>query len=322
MEQIQLKHEVPVELAGFRLDQAAARLFPDYSRSRLQSWIKSGELTVDGEQQIPKFKLFGGEQLEINAALQESDEWQPQNIELQLVHEDEDILVIDKPAGFVVHPAAGHAEGTLLNAVLHHAPGVAALPRAGIVHRLDKDTTGLMVVAKSLRAHAHLVEQLQSRTMGREYEAVVLGVMTGGGCVDEPIGRHSVQRKKMAVTHTGKPATTHYQVLKRFRDYTHVRLKLESGRTHQIRVHMAHLHYPIVGDQIYGGRLRIPKAVEPELAEFLRGFKRQALHAKQLQLIHPATGELMQWDSRLPDDMQHLLDLLQRDLDTFGSDEY
>lgn len=322
MEQIQLKHEVPVELAGSRLDQAAARLFPDYSRSRLQNWIKSGELTVDGEQRIPKFKLLGGEQIVINAALQENEEWQPQAIELPLVHEDKDLLVIDKPAGLVVHPAAGHAEGTLLNAVLHHAPCVAALPRAGIVHRLDKDTTGLMVVAKSLKAHAHLVEQLQSRTMGREYEAVVLGVMTGGGCVDEPIGRHGVQRKKMAVSPTGKPATTHYQVLKRFRDYTHVRLKLESGRTHQIRVHMAHLHYPIVGDPVYGGRLRIPKAAQPELADFLRGFKRQALHAKQLQLVHPSTGELMQWNSRLPEDMQRLLELLRQDHDSFGADEY
>lgn len=309
-------------MAGLRLDQAAAQLFPDYSRSRLQAWIKSGELRVNGEQSSPKNKMLGGELLQVEAELEQNDAWQAEDIALDLRYEDEDILVINKAAGVVVHPAAGHAQGTLLNAILHHSANAALLPRAGIVHRLDKDTTGLMVVAKSLRAHTHLVEQLQSRRMGREYEAVVTGVMTGGGTLEEPIGRHPVQRKKMAVSHSGKPATTHYQVARRFRAHTHLRVKLETGRTHQIRVHMAHLHYPIVGDPVYGGRLRLPKLAIPELAEFLRGFKRQALHARKLELIHPASGEVMQWQSELPQDMQQLLQLLQADLECYGNDQY
>lgn len=307
-------------MAGSRLDQGAALLFPDFSRSRLQAWIKSGALRVNGEQKVPKTKLLGGELLEVEAVLEENEAWQPQEIDLNLVHEDKDILVINKPAGLVVHPAAGHAEGTLLNAILHHTESAATLPRAGIVHRLDKDTTGLMVVAKSLRAHTHLVNQLQSRTMGREYEAVVVGVMTGGGMVDEPIGRHAVQRKKMSVSHSGKPATTHYEIIRRFREHTHLRLKLETGRTHQIRVHMAHLRYPIVGDQLYGGRLRLPKAAQPELVEFLRAFKRQALHARKLELTHPATQEMMQWECEVPQDMRQLLTLLQSDSEVYPDD--
>jgi len=318
MENIALKREVPTSLSGVRLDQGAAQLFPDFSRSRLQGWIKSGQLRVDGEQKAPKAKLLGGEFLEVNAVVEENEAWEPQAISMDVVHEDEDILVINKPAGLVVHPAAGHADGTLLNAILHHAPAVAALPRAGIVHRLDKDTTGLMVVAKTLRAHKCLVEQLQDRSMGREYEAVVLGVMTGGGTVDEPIGRHSSQRIKMSVSHSGKPAITNYSIIKRFREHTHLRLKLETGRTHQIRVHMAHIRYPIVGDPLYGGRLRLPKAAQPELVDLLREFKRQALHAKKLALIHPTSDELLQWECELPQDMQQLLQLLKTDTEAFN----
>ncbi len=317
MENISLKSDVPANMAGARLDQAAAQLFPDFSRSRLQSWIKSGELTVNGQKSVSKAKLLGGEVLEVAAVLEESERWEAQAIALDICFEDEHILVVNKPSGLVVHPAAGHSQGTLLNALLHHCPNASMLPRAGIVHRLDKDTTGLMVVAKTLKAHSHLVEQLQSRQMGREYEAVVTGVLTGGGCVKEPIGRHPVQRKKMAVTRTGKPAVTHYQVIKRFRDHTHLRLKLETGRTHQIRVHMAHLRYPIVGDPSYAGRLRIPKAASKDFIEFLRGFKRQALHARRLELVHPESGELMAWEKVLPDDMQQLLELLRQDDEQF-----
>ena len=322
MENIALTREVPTSLSGVRLDQGAAQLFPDFSRSRLQGWIKSGQLRVDGEQKAPKAKLLGGELLEVNAVVEENEAWEPQAIGMDIVYEDEDILVINKPAGLVVHPAAGHADGTLLNAILHHAPSVAALPRAGIVHRLDKDTTGLMVVAKTLRAHKCLVEQLQDRSMGHEYEAVVLGVMTGGGTVDEPIGRHGTQRIKMSVSHSGKPAITNYTIIKRFREHTHLRIKLETGRTHQIRVHMAHIRYPIVGDPLYGGRLRLPKAAQPELVDLLREFKRQALHAKKLALIHPASEELLQWECELPQDMQQLLQLLKADTEAFNQDVY
>ncbi len=314
MEEIQFKMRVPMEYAGDRFDHAAAQMFPEFSRSRLQSWIKSGELTLDGNPGKPKSKLFGGELLEINAQLEENQAWQAQDIPLDIVHEDASILVLNKPAGLVVHPAAGHADGTLLNALLHHVPGMAALPRAGIVHRLDKDTTGLMVVAKTLQAHAHLVEQLQTRTMGREYEAVVMGTVTAGATVDEPIGRHPMQRKKMAVITSGKPAVTHFKIVQRFRAHTHLRVKLETGRTHQIRVHLSHIRYPIVGDPVYAGRARLPKGCSPELIACLQGFDRQALHAQLLRLTHPDSGEEMQWSVPLPDDMENLLGRLQEDL--------
>lgn len=314
MEEIQFKMRVPMEYAGDRFDHAAAQMFPEFSRSRLQSWIKSGELTLDGNPGKPKSKLFGGELLEINAQLEENQAWQAQDIPLDIVHEDASILVLNKPAGLVVHPAAGHADGTLLNALLHHVPGIAALPRAGIVHRLDKDTTGLMVVAKTLQAHAHLVEQLQTRTMGREYEAVVMGTVTAGATVDEPIGRHPMQRKKMAVITSGKPAVTHFKIVQRFRAHTHLRVKLETGRTHQIRVHLSHIRYPIVGDPVYAGRARLPKGCSPELIACLQGFDRQALHAQLLRLTHPDSGEEMQWSVPLPDDMENLLGRLQEDL--------
>ncbi|GGO88230.1 pseudouridine synthase [Marinobacterium nitratireducens] len=297
-----------------RLDQAIAQLFPDYSRSRLQGWIKDGCVSVDGEQKRPRDKLLGGELIRVEAELERIEGHKAQDIPLDIVYEDEDILVLNKPAGLVVHPAAGHADGTLLNALLHHSPEIAQVPRAGIVHRLDMDTTGLMVVAKTIQAQTELVGQLQERSMGREYEAVVQGVMTGGGMVDEPMGRHNRNRQKMAVVAIGKEAVTHYRVLHRYRAHTHIRLKLETGRTHQIRVHMAHINYPLVGDPLYGGRFRLPKGVGESLIKELRGFNRQALHAKKLELWHPSTGELMSWEVDLPGDMQQLLAALQRDL--------
>lgn len=312
-DQIQLEAQVDESLVGKRLDQAVAQLFPDFSRSRLQGWIKDGSLKVDGEAKRPRDKLLGGERIEIDAELEVIEDHKPQDIPLDIVYEDEHILIINKPAGLVVHPAVGHRDGTLLNALLFHCPDIAQVPRAGIVHRLDMDTTGLMVVAKTIAAQTELVDQLQERSMGREYEAIVHGVMTGGGIVDEPMGRHSKNRQKMAVVGVGKEAVTHYRILKKFRAHTHIRLKLETGRTHQIRVHMAHINYPLIGDQMYGGRFRLPKGCSDEMIEALRDFKRQALHAKKLELWHPHTGEQMSWEVDLPDDIQHLLGVLEQD---------
>ena len=313
-ETIELEARVPDDLGGARLDQVAAQLFPDYSRSRLQAWIKKGELSVDGQQLRPRDKVAAGSTLLINTELEQEVSWQAQDIGLDIVYEDASILVLNKPAGLVVHPAAGHADGTLVNAVLAHAPALAQLPRGGIVHRLDMDTSGIMVVAKTLAAHHHLVTQLQERTVKREYCAVVIGAMTGGGTIDAPMGRHPRQRKKMAVTATGgKTAITHYRVVHRFGHHTQIAVKLETGRTHQIRVHMAHRHYPLVGDPQYGGRPRIPKGASDELIAALRGFRRQALHAQALGLIHPETGEDVRFECPLPDDIVSLLAVLQRE---------
>ena len=298
---------------GKRLDQVAAELFPDYSRSRLQAWIRDGALLIDGTALRPRDRVEAGNRLVLNAELQEEVSWQGEAIDLAPIHEDEDILVIDKPAGLVVHPAAGNRSGTLVNALLSAYPELAALPRAGIVHRLDKDTSGLMVVARSLRAHTSLVEQLQARSVSREYAAVCIGAMTGGGTVDEPIGRHPRARKKMAVVASGgKPAVTHYRVEERFAHHTLVAVRLETGRTHQIRVHMAHIRYPLVGDPVYGGRPRLPRGAAPELVDTLRQFPRQALHARRLGLEHPGSGEPCSWEAPLPADMEALLDCLRR----------
>ncbi|MEB5205454.1 23S rRNA pseudouridine(1911/1915/1917) synthase RluD [Pseudomonas aeruginosa] len=314
---IQRAAEVPFELGGQRLDQIAAQLFPEYSRSRLAGWIKDGRLTVDGAVLRPRDIVHSGAQLVLEAEQEAQGEWLAQDIELEIVYEDEHILVIDKPAGLVVHPAAGHQDGTLLNALLYHVPDIANVPRAGIVHRLDKDTTGLMVVAKTLEAHTKLVAQLQARSVSRIYEAIVIGVITSGGTIDAPIGRHGVQRQKMAVVDAGKVAVSHYRVLERFRAHTHTRVKLETGRTHQIRVHMSHIGYPLVGDPVYGGRFRIPPVASQTLVQTLREFPRQALHARFLELDHPATGVRMKWESPLPEDFLWLLSLLRQDREAF-----
>lgn len=307
---------VPEAMAGWRLDQAAADLFSDFSRERLKAWIKSGALVVDGRPARPRDKLYGGEQLRLQAEIEDDTRFEPENIPLDVVYEDEQVLVLDKPAALVVHPAAGNPDGTLLNALLHHCPGLAALPRAGIVHRLDKDTTGLMVVAKTLAAQTSLVEQLQSRTVSREYDAVSVGMMTAGGTLDAPIGRHPRDRKRQAVNASGKPAVTHYRVVERFRAHTHVRCRLETGRTHQIRVHLAHLRYPLVGDPVYGGRLKFPGGAGEALKALLRDFPRQALHARRLAFVHPGSGERLTFRAPLPDDMLVLLDTLRDDLET------
>ncbi|KXF22304.1 RNA pseudouridine synthase [Pseudomonas aeruginosa] len=314
---IQRAAEVPFELGGQRLDQIAAQLFPEHSRSRLAGWIKDGRLTVDGAVLRPRDIVHSGAQLVLEAEQEAQGEWLAQDIELEIVYEDEHILVIDKPAGLVVHPAAGHQDGTLLNALLYHVPDIANVPRAGIVHRLDKDTTGLMVVAKTLEAYTKLVAQLQARSVSRIYEAIVIGVITSGGTIDAPIGRHGVQRQKMAVVDAGKVAVSHYRVLERFRAHTHTRVKLETGRTHQIRVHMSHIGYPLVGDPVYGGRFRIPPVASQTLVQTLREFPRQALHARFLELDHPATGVRMKWESPLPEDFLWLLSLLRQDREAF-----
>lgn len=321
-EHIQQSIKVPNELGNKRFDQVAAQLFPDFSRARLQSWIKDGVLTVDGDTRKSKDKLIGGELLEINVVTQAEGEWLPEKMALQIVFEDDHIMIINKPMDMVVHPAAGNLTGTLLNGLLHHCPSLQDIPRAGIVHRLDKDTTGLMVVAKTLQAQNHLVSQLQSREMGREYEAIVQGVLTGGGTVKEPMARHVKDRTKMAVHPTGKDAVTHYRVLEKFPCHTHVRVKLETGRTHQIRVHMAHIQHPLAGDQTYGGRVRLPKGVSTVLRDVLREFPRQALHAKKLELHHPDTEKLMSWEVELPEDFKELLVALKYDSDQSDEVEY
>lgn len=308
-----LSVSIPPEQAGRRLDQALASLLPDFTRSQIQRWIEDGRVRVGGRLLRKRDKLTGGERVEVRVPSPEPSEWQPEPIGLDIVYEDGEILVIHKPPGLVVHPGAGQRAGTLVNALLNHAPSLAVLPRAGIVHRLDKDTSGLMVVAKTERARQSLIRQLQERTLTREYVAVVHGVMIAGGTVQAPIGRHRVDRKRMAVTERGKEAVSHYRVLKRYRAHTFVQVRLESGRTHQIRVHMAHLGFPVVGDPVYGGRLRLPADASERLKRVLRDFRRQALHAVKLELIHPATGQKMRWAASVPRDMADLLEALAED---------
>jgi len=306
-----LEAEVPYNLAGKRLDQVLVELYPDYSRNKLQTWIKAQRVTVNGQQLKAKDRLEGGELLILDSEAEEIVEYLPEDIPLDIIYEDDDILIVNKPAGFVVHPGAGNWTGTLQNALLFYLPDAATVPRSGIVHRIDKDTSGLLMVAKTLAAHHSLVEQLQAREIHREYLAMTIGRMTGGGTLDEPIGRHATDRKKFAVTDKGKPAVTHYRVLERFLRNTLIQVKLETGRTHQIRVHMAHLRMPLVGDPMYSGRFQMPKDCGPELEVVLRGFKRQALHAEKLGLVHPRTGEYMEWQLPMPEDMQQLLDALR-----------
>ncbi len=310
-EQIHLTGQIPQAAAGRRLDQVLAELFPCYSRSRLQQWIKAGKVLLNRQPVIARYRVAGGEQVEIRAQLQRETEAQPQDIPLDIRFQDQHLLVLNKPAGLVVHPAAGNPDGTLQNALLFYDPELASLPRAGIVHRLDKDTSGLMVVARSLSAHKSLVEQLQARSVKREYLALVHSVLAAGGTVDAPIGRHPRDRLRMAVVDSGKPAITHYRVLERFAAHTLVQARLETGRTHQIRVHMAHIRCPLVGDPLYGGRLRLPRGASAGLREAISAFRRQALHAERLQLIHPASGEPVGWEVEIPRDFKQLLEALR-----------
>ena len=305
---------MPIECDGMRLDQAAAKMFPDFSRARLQSWIKSGALRVDGEPTNQRAKVTVGNVLELQAELEPEVAWSGESLPLDILFEDEDILILNKPPGLVVHPGAGNPNGTLVNALLHHRPSLESLPRAGLVHRIDKETSGLLVVAGSLRAHTSLVDQLQHKTMHREYFAVVRGTMTGGGTVNAPIGRHPRQRTKMAVVpHGGKEAVTHYRLAERFRAHTAIDVQLETGRTHQIRVHMAHRNHPLLGDPVYGGRLQFPADASEDLKASLRSFRRQALHARRLTLVHPADQEEMVFESPLASDLVELVAVLRDD---------
>ena len=312
-----LEARIPIQSHGMRLDQVVAELFPDYSRNRLATWIKEGRLTVDGKTMKPRDKALASAHVVLEVVDEPVIDWQPQTIPLDVIFEDEHILVVNKPAGMVVHPAAGHADGTLVNALLGYAPELETLPRGGIVHRLDKETSGIMFVARSALAHKSLVAQLSERTVSRTYCAVCTGALTGGGKIDAPIDRHPTARTKMAVVADGKPAVTHYRIAHRFKHYTQLQINLETGRTHQIRVHMAHRKWPLIGDPVYAGRQRIPAGASEALITALRNFPRQALHAQALEFEHPATGDWMEFETELPDDLVELLEVLDSE-DRFG----
>jgi len=313
---------VPEELAGKRFDSIAAQLFPEFSRGRLQQWIESGQLTVDGEARQKKHKLAAGATLQIDADFEVESVWVAEPLPLNIVFEDEHLLVLNKSANCVVHPAAGQPSGTLANAILAHCPGNAELPRCGIIHRLDKDTTGLLIVAKTLLAHASLVAQLQDRSVKRIYRAIACGKLIAGGTIDAPIGRHPVQRTKMAVIQNrrasdgeepvsgSKTAITHYRIARRYEHFTELTIQLETGRTHQIRVHMAHIRHPLLGDATYNPRYKRPPGISDELNEALKTFRRQALHATELSFLHPASGESCDFHAKPPTDYMALLDAL------------
>lgn len=308
-----LQAVIPAEAAGRRLDAVLAELFPEYSRSRLAAWIKSGDVRVDGAPARPRDPVRGGETVALAVVEDVQTHAVAEDIPLAVLYEDEHLFVLDKPAGLVVHPGAGNPAGTLVNALLHRDPGLDKLPRAGIVHRLDKDTSGVMVVARTLPAQTALVAQLSAREVHRQYLAIVVGALVSGGTAAAPIDRHPRDRLRMAVREDGKEAVTHYRLRERFRAHTALECRLETGRTHQIRVHMAHLKHPIVGDPLYGGSLKLPKGASDALIAALRGFKRQALHAEVLEFAHPVSGEPVRCEAPVPDDMQSLLRLLRED---------
>jgi 23S rRNA pseudouridine1911/1915/1917 synthase len=297
---------------GKRFDQVLAALFPDYSRARLQAWVKGGRILLDGAQVLPRARVTPGQNIEFRPEIEVISTSAAEPVALNIVFEDADLIVVNKPAGLVVHPGAGNPNGTLMNGLLHYAPELAAIPRAGILHRLDKETTGLLLVARSVAAHTHLVRALENRAIRREYRAVCNDRLTAGGTIDAPIGRHRTQRTRMAVTDGGRPAVTHYRVLARFAAHTFIAVRLETGRTHQIRVHFAYRQHPLVGDPAYGGRLRIPPGASDELQMALRTFRRQALHACDLGFEHPVTGAAMQFHAPLPDDLLGLLEALAK----------
>jgi 23S rRNA pseudouridine1911/1915/1917 synthase len=305
---------IPDQHSGQRLDQVLAELLPDFSRTRIKGWIEGGQVQVDGRQLRPRDSVLGGEKVELLPVMEIDTRVQAEPIALDIVYEDKHVLVVNKPAGLVVHPGAGNPAGTLQNALLHFQPALAELPRAGLVHRIDKDTSGLLVVARTLASHTALTEMIGDHDVKRHYEAVCVGVMTSGGTIDAPIGRHATDRVRMSIRSDGRDAVTHYRVVQRYRGHTHVRLQLETGRTHQIRVHMMHAGYPLVGDGVYGKRLALPKGATPELIEMLRGFHRQALHAAKLEFEHPITHKPVICEAPLPEDMQQLLKVLAADL--------
>lgn len=305
---------VPFISAPKRLDQILAKLLPEYSRTQIHKWIEANFITVNGSLTKAKTKVKTGDVIVLDVTLSKPPDWQAQPIPLNIVFEDDALIVVNKPAGLVVHPGAGNVDQTLLNAILHHAPALKNLPRAGIIHRLDKDTSGLLLIAKTPLALKTLTQQLKQRTIIREYQAIVYGRLISGGTISAPIARNPLQRKRMAVVETGKPAMTHYRVVEKYRAHTRLKIKLETGRTHQIRVHMAHIHHPIVGDPTYGGRVKLAKNMSTDFIKVLREFKRQALHAFALGFSHPVLGEWMQFEIALPDDIKQLVALLREDL--------
>lgn len=311
MTNINLTAHIPEDYSGMRVDQALAKCFPDYSRSRLTQWLKAGHVRINGLPMAPKSKVVGNEAIVIQTDLNAELADLPEAIALQVIYEDEHLLIINKPAGLVVHPGAGNRQGTLLNALLHYLPQLQQVPRAGIIHRLDKDTTGIMVVAKTLISHTALVASLALREIKREYVALVGVEILAGKTIRHPIGRHRSQRVKMTVTDAGKPAITHFRCAKRFKGFTLLQVRLETGRTHQIRVHLSHEGYPIVGDSMYGWRYKVPAQSSLALQEAIRVFPRQALHAHRLGLNHPITQQPMQWEAPIPEDLSHLLHLIQ-----------
>lgn len=312
---------IPDTAAGRRFDAVLAELFPEFSRSRLTAWIRSGDVLLNGSPVRPRDPVRGGETATLHAVMDTQTHAEPEDIPLRVLYEDEHLFVLDKPVGLVVHPGAGNASGTLVNALLYRDPALAALPRAGIVHRLDKDTSGVMVVARTLQAQTALVEQLSARQVHRQYLAVVVGALVAGGTADAPIDRHPRDRLRMGVREDGKEAITHYRLRERFRAHTALECRLETGRTHQIRVHMAHLRHAIVGDPLYGGALKLPKGASEELVAALRGFRRQALHAETLEFVHPMTGQPLRNSAAVPADMQHLMDVLREDSAAFAERE-
>jgi 23S rRNA pseudouridine1911/1915/1917 synthase len=308
-----LNSTVPEEMAGERLDKVLAQLFPQHSRARLQEWIKMGNVQVDNKSLKQKVAVQAGQIIEIIPVFEPQVDDAAEDIPLSILHEDEALIIINKPAGMVVHPGAGNAQHTLLNALLHFDPGLEDVPRAGIIQRLDKDTSGIMIIARQPSSHTYLVEELRQRRISRQYEAIVHGVMTAGGTINAAIARHSRQRKQMTVAAHGKEAITHYRVANKFRAHTHIRVNLETGRTHQIRVHMAHIKYPIVGDPVYGGRKRSAKNISDDLRRHLESFPRQALHATKLELEHPLRKEKVEYYAPLPEDISQLLETLSID---------
>jgi len=305
-----LKIIIPERMTGQRLDVALSEMLPDYSRSKIITWIKSGEALINHKPFKPKDKVNGSEMVELTISQKQNNDWVGEDIPLNVIFEDDDIIVLNKAVGLVTHPGAGNWSGTLANALLHYEPKLATLDRAGIVHRLDKNTSGLMVVARNEKSQKYLVEQLQKHSVSREYSAIVYGHMVAGGTIDEPIGRDTKDRVKQAVSSHGKEAVTHYRVIDRYQNHTHIKAILETGRTHQIRVHLSHIGYPLMGDPMYGGKVRFPKKADVILKEAIVNFKRQALHARKLTLTHPISGELMSWKAPLPEDMLALLDVL------------
>ena len=312
-ELIQIDTVIPEEMSGKRLDKALAKLLPEHSRARLQGWIRDGYVLIDKKLMRPRDKIQGGEQVEIRAEIEVQISASPENIPLQIVFEDEYLIIINKPAGLIVHPGAGNPQHTLMNALLHHDQKLDQIPRAGIVHRLDKDTSGLLVIARTPQSHTSLVKQLQTRDMHREYVTIVSGTMTAGGTIDQPIGRHPKHRTRMAIVKNGRTAITHYRIIRKYRHHTQLQVNLETGRTHQIRVHMTWHHHPIIGDPVYGTKKQLVKGMDANLANIVTAFPRQALHARAIQLLHPHSDELMTWEAPIPEDITELIDSLELD---------